>query len=93
MRRDFIQHLHRLAGKYYVQEVGTTWHDIDNIEDEFTDEEGFTVTIKKNQIKYTKDFFGKECMKKIPKALLKDNPDLTIEEYNAERILEEMDIK
>lgn len=92
MRRDFIQHLNRLAGNYKVSSISTTWNDIDKIEDEFTDVEGFTVVIKKDMLEYKKDFFGKECIKAIPKKILKAQPELTVEEYNAQRILDEMEI-
>lgn len=92
MRRDFIQHLNRLAGNYAVSSISTTWHDIDKIEDEFTAEEGFTVVIKKDQLEYKKDFFGSECMKAIPKKIRKAQPELTVEEYNAQRIIDEMEI-
>lgn len=93
MRQEFINYLNDFAGNYQVQSVGTLWHDVDKMEDEFTAEEGFTVIVKKNKIEYTKDFFGAECIKPIPDKLRKEEPDLSITEYNARRIIEGMEIK
>jgi len=93
MRHEFIQHLNNLAGNLEVDQISSTWHDVDKIEDEFTAEEGFTVFIKKNKIEYKKDFFGVECFKPIPEEILTENPELSVAEYNAKRILDEMEIK
>lgn len=92
-RAEFIEALNTAAGMYDVNQIGTRWHDVDTMEDEFTEEEGFTITVKKNKITYKKDFFGAECMKPIPKAVLKDDTDLTVEEFNAQRIMKAMGIK
>lgn len=93
MRREFAQELMDLAGMLDVKSIGITWHDIDEYLDDFLEDEGFTVTVKKNKLEYRKDFRGADCIEPIPAGQLEDDPDLTLEKYNAQRILDQMEIK
>ena len=92
-RRDFQEQLNNAAGLYEVKSISTMWHDIDEWESEFTEEEGFTITIKKGKIEYKKDFRGEQVIHAIPAELLEEDDTLTLEMYNAQRVIAEMGIK
>lgn len=92
-RRDFTQHLNDVAGTYDIKSISTTWHDIDEWDSTFTEEEGFTVVIKKGKIEYKKDFLGQQVVEEIPEKDLKNDDTLTVELYNARRVIKEMGIK
>ena len=92
-RRDLQQHLNDVAGTYNIKSISTTWHDIDEWESDFTEEEGFTVVIKKGKITYQKDFRGQQVIEPIPPELYEEDNTLTLELYNARRVIDEMGIK
>lgn len=92
-RKDFQQHLNDVAGTYDIKSISTTWHDIDEWDQDFTEEEGFTLTVKKGKIEYKKDFLGSNVIDPIPPELYEEDNTITLELYNARRVLEEMGIK
>ncbi len=89
-RRAYAQRLKQLAGDIQVASIGITWHDVDEYLDQFTEDEGITITIAKGNKKYEKSFLGSDFNVDLPEDLKKQGVSKL--DYNAQRVIDSMEV-